>query len=141
MIKEIETKAGGAATVQTTGRQMVLRSKIKPDPQQPRKEFKGLEELAASLTADGFLECLKVREDKDHYVLIDGERRFRAAQLAGIERVPVEVITAKDVLKVQLLFGTQRANLSALEQAHTAGRLLEERRKSNPKFSVEDLAR
>lgn len=141
MIKEIETKAAGAATVQTTGRQMVLRSKIKPDPNQPRKEFKGLEELAASLTADGFLECLKVREEKDHYVLIDGERRFRASELAGIERVPVEVISAKDVLKVQLLFGTQRANLSALEQAHTAGRLLEERRKSNPKFSVEDLAK
>lgn len=141
MIKESETIATGAASVQTTGRQMVLRSKIKPDPNQPRKEFKGLDELAASLTADGFLECLKVREEKDGYVLIDGERRFRASAIAGIERVPVEIISAKDVLKVQLLYGTQRENLNSLEQAQTAQRLLEERRKSNAKYSIEDLGK
>lgn len=148
MIKEIETKAGGAiaqpqvaAAVQTSGRQFVLRSKIKPDPNQPRKEFKNLHELADSLKADGFLEVLKVRFDKDHYTLIDGERRWRASEIAGIERVPIEVIEAKDVLKVQLLYGTQRENLNALEQAQTAQRLLEERRKSNPKYSVEDLGK
>lgn len=148
MIKEIETKAGGAiaqpqvaAAVQTSGRQFVLRSKIKPDPNQPRKEFKNLHELADSLKADGFLEVLKVRLDKDHYTLIDGERRWRASEIAGIERVPIEVIEAKDVLKVQLLYGTQRENLNALEQAQTAQRLLEERRKSNPKYSVEELGK
>lgn len=146
MIKEIETPAGErqsqtAATVQTSGRQFVLRSKIKPDPNQPRKEFKNLHELADSLKADGFLEVLKVRFDNDHYTLIDGERRWRASEIAGIERVPIEVIEAKDVLKVQLLYGTQRENLNALEQAQTAQRLLEERRKGNPKYSVEELGR
>jgi len=154
MIKEIETKAGGApaqpqvAAVQTTGRQYVLRAKIKPDPNQPRKEFKNLNELAASLKAEGFLECLKVREvladghkGETTFVLIDGERRYRASELAGIERVPVEVISAKDVLTVQLLYGTQRENLNALEQAQTAQRLLEQRRKDNPKYSIEDLGK
>lgn len=139
MIKEIETKGGAA--VQTSGRQYVLRSKIKPDPNQPRKEFKNLDVLADSLQRDGFLECLKVREEKDGYVLIDGERRWRASGIAGIERVPVELVAAADVLKVQLLYGTQRENLNALELAQTAQRLLGERRKANPKFSVEELGK
>lgn len=150
MIKEIETKAGApaevrqsqaAATVQTTGRQFVLRSKIKPDPNQPRKEFKNLTELAASLKQDGFLEVLKVRQEKEHYVLIDGERRWRASEIAGVDRVPIEIIEAKDVLKVQLLYGTQRENLTALEQAQTAQRLLEVRRQDNTKFSIEELGK
>lgn len=132
------------ATVQTT-RRLVLRKQIKPDPNQPRKEFdkSKLQELADSFggSADGILETLKVREENGHFVLVDGERRWRAAELAGFERLPIEVIAPKDVLKTQYIFGTQRENLNALEEAATAQRLLDERKKSNPKFSVEDLGK
>jgi ParB/RepB/Spo0J family partition protein len=125
-----------------TARQYALRKQIKPDPNQPRKEFKNLAELAASFDgqAEGILETLKVTANPDGtYTLVDGERRWRAAELAGIERLPIEIVAPADVLKTQLIYGTQRENLNALEQAATAQRLLTHRRAANPKFSVEEL--
>lgn len=129
-------------TLPPTERTYLLRSQIKPDPTQPRKTFAGLAELAASFggTAEGILETLKVRADNGHYTLIDGERRWRAAELAKLERVPVEIIAPADVLKTQLLFATQRENLTALEEAAAYARLLAERRAKDSKFSVTNLA-
>lgn len=132
-------------TNNTTERRYVLRKQVRPDPQQPRKEFDPakLQSLADSFggQVDGILESLKVREDNGAFVLIDGERRWRAAELAKLDRVPIEVIAPKDVLKTQYIFGTQRENLNALEEAQTASRLLAQRQKEQPKFTVEDLGK
>lgn len=129
----------------TTERRYVLRKQVKPDPNQPRKEFDQTKLQALADTfggkAEGILECLKVREEKDGFVLIDGERRWRAAGIAGLERVPIEVIAPADVLKTQYIFGTQRENLSALEEAACAGRMLAEKQKADPKFSVDALGK
>lgn len=102
--------------------QKVVVAKIQPNPHQPRREFDetALSELASSLKQYGVLQPLVVSPAVDGiYSLIAGERRLRAAKLAGLAEVPVIVRTTKDQerLELALIENVQRVNLTPLDQA------------------------
>lgn len=103
---------------------------IGPNPFQPRSEFRGeqLAELAQSIRIDGIIQPLVVRRVDGKYQLITGERRLRAAQLAGLMRVPVHVQELADgrMLEVALVENIQREDLNPIESAIAFQRLSEE---------------
>ncbi|HWP31117.1 MAG TPA: ParB/RepB/Spo0J family partition protein [Fimbriimonadales bacterium] len=104
---------------------------IVPNPRQPRKSFdeNSLRELADSIRRVGMVQPLLVRLlDKDHYELIAGERRWRAAKLAGLEFVPVVVRAAAGIesLELALIENLQREDISPLEAAEAYRVLIEQ---------------
>jgi ParB family chromosome partitioning protein len=105
-------------------------SHIRPCPFQPRKDFPdaALRELADSISQQGIVQPLIVRARADHYELIAGERRWRAAQLAGLAEVPVVVRAVEDTvaLELALIENLQRENLNPLEEAHGYQELLDQ---------------
>ena len=113
--------------------QLALHSLI-PNPKQPRKEFEmgALEELAASIRNQGVLQPILVRNfDKSRpnkYEIVAGERRWRAAKLAGLLEVPVIIkdLTDQEALAITLIENLQRADLNALEEAAGMQQLKEE---------------
>jgi ParB family chromosome partitioning protein len=102
---------------------------IRPCPLQPRKDFapEALQELADSIRAQGIIQPLIVRERDGGFELIAGERRWRAAQLAGLKELPVIVREADDgaVLQLALIENLQRENLNPLEEAQGYAELIE----------------
>lgn len=97
--------------------------RIVPNQAQPRKDFAEAElhELAQSVARDGVLQPIVVRPiDDDHYELIAGERRWRAAQAAGLMRVPAVIMEVSDdrMLELALIENIQRAELNAIEEAN-----------------------
>ncbi|MEE8340836.1 MAG: ParB/RepB/Spo0J family partition protein [Candidatus Neomarinimicrobiota bacterium] len=97
-------------------------NRILPNPQQPRKQFDetALQELVASIKEKGILTPLTVRDDNGNYVLIAGERRLRAAKLAGLKEVPVYVIEVEndaEMMEMALIENIQRENLNPIEEA------------------------
>ena len=96
-------------------------SKVKPNPKQPRKHFekKALEELAASIKEHGILQPLLVQKETNFYMIISGERRFRAAHIAGLKTVPVIIkdLSPIDVLEISLIENLQREDLNVMEEA------------------------
>ena len=104
--------------------------KIVPQKGQPRQHFdkEKLEELAQSLREHGLLEPLVVRRRGDEYELIAGERRWRAAQRAGMREVLVVVrdVSAKDAFELALIENIQREDLNPVEFAEAMQRLIEE---------------
>ncbi len=104
-----------------TGVRMLPIEQIKPNPEQPRKQFTDddLEELAASIREKGVIQPLIVRENKDHFQIVAGERRWRAAQIAQLHEVPVVTRTYDDVevLEIAIIENVQRANLNPIEEA------------------------
>lgn len=114
-------------------RERVLRvglERVKPSPLQPRKDFtaESLQELAASIKEQGIVQPLIVRDQKTHYELIAGERRWRAAQLLHLAEVPVIVREADDrsVLELALIENLQRENLNPVEEALGYSQLIEQ---------------
>ncbi len=103
---------------------------IHPNRSQPRKHFEEskLQDLADSIREKGILEPLIVRRVKDGYELVVGERRWRAAQRAGLREVPVLVkeLEGRDALEVSLIENLQREDLNPLEEAEAYQRLIEE---------------
>ena len=103
---------------------------IRPNRSQPRKHFdeSKLQELADSIKGKGILEPLIVRKVTDGYELIVGERRWRAAQRAGLREIPVLVkeMDERDVLEASLIENVQRDDLNPLEEAGAYKRLVEE---------------
>src|SRR5690348_14819558 len=102
---------------------------IVPGPMQPRTHFDegALEGLADSIRAQGIIQPLLVRRVGDRYELIAGERRWRAARLAGLGKVPVVVkdVPDKDLLEIALIENIQRENLNPIEEAQAYQRLIE----------------
>lgn len=100
---------------------------IHPNPMQPRTIFQAdkLEELAASIRANGIIQPLIVRRNGDAYQIVAGERRWRAAQLAGLAEVPVVVqeIAQQRMLELALIENIQREDLNPIETAHAYERL------------------
>ena len=113
---------------------------IKPNRSQPRKTFSNekLEELAASIREKGIIQPLVVRRKDSHYELIAGERRWRAAQKAGLREVPVVIqdVSEGTALEMALIENIQREDLNAVEEAEAYQALLD-----NFGLSQEDLAR
>jgi ParB family chromosome partitioning protein len=102
---------------------------IEPSPAQPRTHFDEarLEELAQSIRSNGIVQPLLVRRRGSRYQLVAGERRWRAAQLAGLARVPAVVREIPDdkLLELALIENIQRQELNAIEEAHAYKRLIE----------------
>jgi ParB family chromosome partitioning protein len=102
-------------------------SQVRPNPYQPRQHFdtERLQELASSLQTQGLLQPIVVRRQLDGFELIAGERRWRAAHLAGLETIPALVRRASDeeVLALALLENLQREDLNPLEEARAYQRL------------------
>jgi ParB family chromosome partitioning protein len=119
-----QTSPAGAAPVE------IPISRIKGNPYQPRQrvEQQALEQLAASIAVHGVLQPVLVTEILDGYQLVAGERRVRAAQLAGLDRVPaiVRQMAARDQLAIAIVENVQRADLNAMEEAHAYRQLADE---------------
>src|SRR4051812_6019578 len=94
---------------------------VRPNPRQPRQRFDAeeLEALAASIREHGVLQPVLVTETLDGYQLVAGERRLRASQLAGLERIPAVIrqVADRDKLEVALVENLQRADLGPMEAA------------------------
>jgi len=102
---------------------------IRPNRDQPRKRFSAekMEELAASIREKGIIQPLVVRKMSEHYELVAGERRWRAAQKAGLLSVPVVIQDISDdtALEIALIENIQREDLNAIEQAEAFHALIE----------------
>ena len=112
------------------GVQTMKINEVEPNRDQPRKNFDedALLELSDSIKQFGVLQPLLVRKRKDYYEIIAGERRWRAAKIAGVKEVPVIVkeYTDQEILEIGLIENIQRENLNPIEEAIAFKRLLEE---------------
>ncbi len=109
---------------------MVKISKVEPNKNQPRKQFDedSLLELADSIKLYGVLQPLLVLDKGNYYEIIAGERRWRAAKLAGIKEIPVLIkeYTEREIVEISLIENIQRENLNPIEEAIAYKRLLED---------------
>lgn len=106
-------------------------SKVIPNPNQPRKHFdeEALQELASSIKLHGVIQPLVVNKaDNDQYMIIAGERRWRASKIAGLEKVPVVIknYTEKQIKEVSIIENLQREDLNPIEAARAIKQLMEE---------------
>ena len=110
--------------------QMIKISKIEPNREQPRRNFEedALLELADSIRQFGVLQPLLVQKKGDYYEIIAGERRWRAAKLAGLKEVPIIIkdYTKQEIVEIALIENIQRENLNPIEEAMAYKRLLTE---------------
>ena len=109
---------------------MVKITKIEPNREQPRRYFDedALQELADSIKQFGLLQPILVQDRKDYYEIIAGERRWRAAKLAGLKEVPVIIrnYTEQEIVEISLIENIQREDLNPIEEAQAYKRLLTE---------------
>ena len=131
LLQNSETDITGASAVPAGAVALIAISLIEANPFNPRTHFErsALEELKTSIQTHGIIQPLTVRKmGRDRYQLISGERRFRAAQLAGLTEVPAYVRIANDqtMLEMALVENIQREDLNAIEVALSYERLLEE---------------
>ncbi len=119
--------AGAIERRQRTVLTLVPVGAVRPNPDQPRKHFaeEKLSELAVSIKARGLLQPIVVRRARDAFELLAGERRFRAAQLAGLDRLPALIRDADDPLEIALIENLQREDLTPLEEAEALAGLIE----------------
>ena len=105
-------------------------NKIKSNAEQPRKSFDNerIAELAESIKHHGIIQPLILMKENEDYVIIAGERRWRAAKMAGLKEVPAIImdITEKEVLEVSLIENIQRQDLNPIEEALAYKRLIDE---------------
>lgn len=113
-----------------SGEQKVRISKIEPNREQPRRTFEedALLELADSIRQFGILQPLLVQKRNDFYEIIAGERRWRAAKLAGLKEIPVIIkdYTKQEIVEIALIENIQRENLNPIEEAMAFKKLLTE---------------
>jgi ParB family chromosome partitioning protein len=113
------------------GYRMIPLGMIAPNPMQPRRQFddSSLAELAESFKSQGVLQPVIVKKKDNGYILIAGERRFRAARLAELPDIPAIVLEEKDeatMLQMALVENIQREDLNAMEEAEAFRKLVEE---------------
>lgn len=123
--------AGPAEKTEDSGNGIYVKiTKVEPNREQPRKNFDedALQELADSIKQYGIVEPLIVQDRKTHYEIIAGERRWRAAKLAGLKEVPVIVrnYTEQEIVEISLIENIQREDLNPIEEAQAYKRLLTE---------------
>lgn len=125
------------ATVKTTldqpavkGETIVKISKVEPNREQPRKKFDedALLELSESIKMYGVLQPLLVSDKKDYYEIVAGERRWRAAKMAGLKEVPVVIkeFSDQEIVEISLIENIQREDLNPVEEAMAYKRLIDE---------------
>lgn len=128
-----DTKGKSAANVIEEKKEpdtVVKITKIEPNREQPRKNFDedALQELADSIKQFGLLQPILVQDRKTYYEIIAGERRWRAAKLAGLKEVPVIIrdYTEQEIVEISLIENIQREDLNPIEEALAYKRLLTE---------------
>ena len=127
--KPVEAKTG-AKVDKENGAVLMNITKVEPNREQPRKKFDedALLELSESIKQFGVLQPLLVQERDDYYEIIAGERRWRAAKLAGVKEVPVIIkkLTEQEIMEISLIENIQREDLNPIEEAQAYKRLLTE---------------
>lgn len=134
MIPIQETPASGrdgADKAAGSGAETIVRiTQVEPNREQPRKNFDedALQELADSIKQFGLLQPILVQDRKTYYEIIAGERRWRAAKLAGLKEVPVIIrdYTEQEIVEISLIENIQREDLNPIEEAQAYKRLLTE---------------
>ena len=129
--KEAVAKAKSEATTEEKEPQTLVKiTKVEPNREQPRKNFDedALQELADSIKQFGLLQPILVQDRKDYYEIIAGERRWRAAKLAGLKEVPVIIrnYTEQEIVEISLIENIQREDLNPIEESQAYKRLLTE---------------
>lgn len=128
IVKKVNTDA---ASTDDVSRETLLNiNQVEPNPNQPRKRFNEdkLQELADSIKVHGIIQPLVVQKEGDRYIIIAGERRWRAARLAGIKEVPVVIrdFTEQELYEVALIENIQRQDLDPIEEANAYSNLIKE---------------
>jgi ParB family transcriptional regulator, chromosome partitioning protein len=107
----------------------ILLAEIRPDPNQPRKYYDevAMQELTESVKAKGVLQPILIRPNGKGYILVCGERRYRAATAAGLKEIPVVIreLTDEEALELQIIENLQRKNVHPMEEAFAFKSLLE----------------
>ena len=128
--KETTVKSKTEITEEKEPQTLVKITKVEPNREQPRKNFDedALQELADSIKQFGLLQPILVQDRKDYYEIIAGERRWRAAKLAGLKEVPVIIrnYTEQEIVEISLIENIQREDLNPIEEAQAYKRLLTE---------------
>lgn len=118
-----ESKAGSSET-------LVKITMVEPNREQPRKNFDedALQELADSIKQFGLLQPILVQQRDGYYEIVAGERRWRAAKIAGLKEVPVIIrnLTEQEIVEISLIENIQRENLNPIEEAQAYKKLLTE---------------
>ena len=128
----IPDKVGVTETIEEEKKEelMVNINKVEPNKEQPRKNFDedALLELSESIKQFGVLQPLIVQDRDTYYEIIAGERRWRAAKLAGVKEIPVIVkkLTPQEMVEISLIENIQREDLNPIEEAIAYKRLLTE---------------
>jgi len=129
-----ETKVAEAVAPvkeESSGQETIVKiTMVEPNRKQPRKNFDedALQELSDSIKQFGVIQPILVQDRKDHYEIIAGERRWRAAKMAGLKEVPVIIrdYTEREIMEISLIENIQREDLNPIEEAMAYKRLLEE---------------
>lgn len=128
--KVVKEEAKTAAPSTQGSETIVKITKVEPNREQPRKNFDedALLELSDSIKQFGVIQPILVQDRKDHYEIIAGERRWRAAKLAGLKEVPVIIknYTEREIVEISLIENIQRQDLNPIEEAQAYKRLLTE---------------
>ncbi|MBT9779399.1 ParB/RepB/Spo0J family partition protein [Clostridium sp. MCC353] len=129
--RKTDTKTVQKKEEEAVGRELTVKiTAIEPNSQQPRKDFNQelLQELADSIKQYGVLQPLLVQKKGNLYELIAGERRWRAAKLAGLKEVPVVIreYTKQQSMEIALIENVQREDLNPIEEAQAYQQLMEE---------------
>ena len=128
--KVVKEEAKSAAPSTQGSETIVKITKVEPNREQPRKNFDedALLELSDSIKQFGVIQPILVQDRKDHYEIIAGERRWRAAKLAGLKEVPVIIknYTEREIVEISLIENIQRQDLNPIEEAQAYKRLLTE---------------
>lgn len=126
---EVDTKKSSQQE-NSNGERMMKISMIEPNREQPRKKFDedALQELSESIKQYGILQPLLVADKKDYYEIVAGERRWRAAKMAGLKEVPVVVkeFSTQEIVEISLIENIQREDLNPVEEAMAYKRLIDE---------------
>lgn len=129
-VGETKKEKEKSKTKEDAGQVVVKITQVEPNREQPRKNFDedSLQELADSIKQFGLLQPILVQDKEDHYEIIAGERRWRAAKLAGLKEVPVIIrkYSKQEIVEISLIENIQREDLNPIEEAQAYKRLLNE---------------
>jgi len=145
-IKE-ERKGIREGTKGLSGARIIDISRIKSDPDQPRKSLnqKSLKELAESIKKHGLLQPITAEyiEREDYFKIINGERRYKAAKLAGLQELPCIIKNIDNYTRLihQLIENIQRQDLPPLEEAESIQALINKKRMEDPNYSQREASR
>lgn len=128
-VPDLEDKEGGFSFIDI--------ALIQPDPEQPRKFFdqEELNNLATSIKKNSVLQPILVRQNESNFIIVAGERRWKAANIAGLSKVPV-ILTKGNPLEISLIENLQRENLNPIDQAEALQRMIKNHQYTQTKLAA-----